>query len=504
MRIRAALATTVALAAVVATLPGAPAGAAAGHARAWDFDGDGRGDLAVGAPGEDDLAGAVTAMPGTRHGLAASKGQRFGQDTSSVPGTARSGDLFGARLASGDFDGDGHADLAVTAPSDDDAEVGEGTVTVVYGSSAGLRPATATLLVQPAQVYGVTADPDESRFGLLVAAADFERDGYVDLVVGSDSGSGPQGVLVYHGAAAGLRTAPAEELSPGHGLPPGDSTSLNALAVGDLDGNGAPDLALAQQEAGQAAGAVTVVYAARRRGLDVDGSEVRPPQLWTRATDGVKGEDVTDEAFGAGVAVGDVTGDGVRDLVITAKHIPPGDAGTGGAVQVLRGTPQGVTARHDELLRYDDLVDDPVGSFGSALAAGDVNRDGVADVAVTHASAVANEAGAVLVLYGGDGGLSVSRRRDFTQGSDGVVGGTTPQVDYWGLGLRIGDAGRSGAPDLVVGDPFEPVAGADAGIVTVLWGSRHRVSGTRSAAVTETTSGIPGTPESGDRFGLGL
>jgi hypothetical protein len=149
-------------------------------------------------------------------------------------------------------------------------------------------------------------------------------------------------------------------------------------------------------------------------------------------------------------------------------------------------------------------VDTPVGSLGVAVAVVDLDNDGIADVAVTHASADANEAGAVTVLYGARGGLATAGSRTFTQESPGVGGDNRPDVDYWGLSLRIHDAGRSAVEDLLVSDPFEPVDSQDAGIVTVLWGSSAPVSGTRSSTVSEATPGIPGTPESTDRFGTGL
>jgi hypothetical protein len=189
---------------------------------------------------------------------------------------------------------------------------------------------------------------------------------------------------------------------------------------------------------------------------------------------------------------------------VTAQHIPPGDPGTAGDIHVLRGSAHGVTPRGDQLLRYDAIDDAPVGSLGYAVAVGDLNHDGIADVAVTHASADANEAGAVTVLYGAAGGLQVNSARSFTQDSAGIGGANRPDVDYWGLTLRIGDVGGSRTADLLVADPYEPVGGQDAGLVNVLWGSAAKVSGNHSTTISEATPGIAGDPESTDRFGIAL
>jgi len=85
-----------------------------------DFNNDGADDLAVGAPGEDvgsvGDAGSVNVLYGTAGtGLSGSGSQLFTQPVSAV----EVGDQFGSALASGDFNDDGFADLAVGAPGED-------------------------------------------------------------------------------------------------------------------------------------------------------------------------------------------------------------------------------------------------------------------------------------------------------------------------------------------------------------------------------------------------
>jgi hypothetical protein len=68
---------------------------------AGDFNGDSGADLAIGAPGENDLAGVVHVLYGTPSGLTASGSQLWSQDSPGIAGVAESTDFFGGALAAG-------------------------------------------------------------------------------------------------------------------------------------------------------------------------------------------------------------------------------------------------------------------------------------------------------------------------------------------------------------------------------------------------------------------
>jgi len=94
---------------------------------AGDFDGDGRDDLAVGAPGE--FSGGDGAVLSFYGGVAALAGStRFNEG--SVGGTAGDGQAFGAVLAAGDFDGDGKDEVVIGVP--DSPVGGANSAGVVY------------------------------------------------------------------------------------------------------------------------------------------------------------------------------------------------------------------------------------------------------------------------------------------------------------------------------------------------------------------------------------
>ena len=107
---------------------------------AEDFNGDSIPDLAIAAPDEDlgttDAAGVVHVLYGaTGAGLSAIGSQLWSQDSPGIAGTAEELDRFGAALASGDYNGDGRADLAIGAPGENSFS---GVVHVLYGSANGL------------------------------------------------------------------------------------------------------------------------------------------------------------------------------------------------------------------------------------------------------------------------------------------------------------------------------------------------------------------------------
>jgi FG-GAP repeat protein len=94
----------------------AVAAPAAAKSVPYDFDGDGRQELVAGLPvstqGGMEHAGSVLVIPGARGGLDLAN-RLITQASDGVPDDVEFFDTFGASLASGDFDADGYADLAI-------------------------------------------------------------------------------------------------------------------------------------------------------------------------------------------------------------------------------------------------------------------------------------------------------------------------------------------------------------------------------------------------------
>ncbi len=109
-----------------------------------DLDGDGVGDLAVGAPLDDDggfFRGAVWVLFLDKDGTVKSH-QKISDTEGGFTGTLDDGDVFGSSVGSlGDLDGDGVGDLAVGAAQDDDGGGNRGAVWVLFLDGVPACPA---------------------------------------------------------------------------------------------------------------------------------------------------------------------------------------------------------------------------------------------------------------------------------------------------------------------------------------------------------------------------
>ena len=165
---------------------------------AGDFNNDSFPDLVIGVPFEDiysngyqigEDGGVVHIVPGSPTGLISQNAQLLSQDTPGVEGSMESGDQFGRTLATGDFDGDRKADLAVGIPFEDllgNTAADGGAVQIFFGNNFGgsnLVDPIGDMFISQSDLAGVSVEAGD-RFGWALAVGRFDGDSFDDLAIG--------------------------------------------------------------------------------------------------------------------------------------------------------------------------------------------------------------------------------------------------------------------------------------------------------------------------------
>lgn len=392
-----------------------------GLGSAGDIDGDGYGDLVVGAPdfqnGQDD-EGAAFVYFGSDSGLV-TLGEKRWRFESDIAHSATGECVTGA----GDVNNDGFGDFVVTAHACSVETIAPGRVYVFHGAE-GVPGSQANWIAG--------GDQDSMRFGFSAAGAgDVNNDGYADLVVGApgydvgdsvDAGA----IYVYAGTSGGLDTMPTWVAL---GDRAGDSLGYHVASAGDVDGDG--DSEIIASAVGAEDGPIRSAGCAML--FDVSGGEIQ--RRWRYC-----GESV---AFGASVAGNlDLNGDGFSEIVVGDDQGRP-ESGSTGVVYVFEGSASGPVSPPRTVSA--PFLDDQ--GFGvSVAAAGDVNADGLSDLLVGDSEA-------------NEGLLDVGRVSLFLGHADSLIAsapewttlGDAAGASFGHTVTSAGDINGDGYPDIAVG-----------------------------------------------------
>jgi Tol biopolymer transport system component len=405
---------------LAAARPVATAGGRFGQVMAsGDFNGDGFSDAAIAAPGQN----RVLVLYG-------------GLESDILSGTGE----FGRTLTAGDFNDDGRSDLAVGSPAEPRTGPGgtvtAGAVRIFFGTSDGLS-ASPVVFDQGSMPVANRVGVEESgdRFGAALAAGDVNGNGTHDLAVGvpREDVEGTVDAGVVHvipgvpGQGLSLSQAVTRDAaavpSPG-GLQAG-AVFGSALAIGNFQGTSLRSSHLVVGAPGQNVSATggklpreDAGFVASFEGGSplVTGAEFLAASgaAWSAIALGDSTQ--VGGRLGEAFAVGDLTGDSVRDLAVSA----PGQAVGGvaaGAVYLVPGS---------------------------------------------------RPAEAICIVCGAGGGLVPTTAQRIDQTSVGTRG---EAGDQFGSTLVVGDMDRDGQDDLFIGSQGEDSpAGADTGLVSIRYG----------------------------------
>ncbi|MCH8343510.1 MAG: FG-GAP repeat protein [Planctomycetes bacterium] len=242
-----------------------------------DLDGDGVGDLAVGAPLDDDGGilpsndrGAVWILFLNTDGTVKAH-QKISSTQGGFTGTLDKDDQFGVSVASlDDLDGDGVADLAVGAFEDDDGGENRGAVWLLFLNTDGTVKSHQKISDTEGGFTG-TLDDWDLYGNSMVLLGDLDGDGVGDLAVGAyldDDGGGSRGAVWILFLNTDGTVKSHQKISDREGgftgmLDNGDLFAFSVAALGDLGGDGVADLAVGaanDDDGGFNHGAVWVLF----------------------------------------------------------------------------------------------------------------------------------------------------------------------------------------------------------------------------------------------------
>ena len=315
-----------------------------------DFNGDGYGDIVIGATGErfgDAIrTGAVTILFGDPNKLF-SESILLHQGMPTIAGDNDPNDRFGSRTTFGDFNGDGLDDLVITAPQKDVNGIEDaGMMWVLHGLPQGMGIINSAKSFNLSMFIADDAISPEDHWGEMIASGDFNGDGYDDIAISSPNANtcdddtdtlieylyGPSNqmcnkenaglIVILYGSKTGLDSNNYHVINQGtKGIPDANETNDNwglSLAEGDFNGDQISDLAVGApgEKYGlfTSSGAVTIIY-----GSD-EGLNPQTSKRFHQDTYRIPGRNEENDQWGSTLISGDFSEDGIDDLIVAVSY----------------------------------------------------------------------------------------------------------------------------------------------------------------------------------------
>ncbi|MEP3889307.1 MAG: hypothetical protein ABJN69_02500 [Hellea sp.] len=497
---------------------GIDAGDFSGHSvsSAGDVNGDGIDDIII---------GAVLAESNGNSGAGESY-VVFGQDDSVTPfgaslnlsaldgsnGFVINGidvqDLSGRSVsAAGDINGDGIDDILIGADrADSNGNVDTGESYVVFGQDDSVTPFAASLdlsMLNGTNGFVINGIDASDYSGISVSSAgDINGDGFDDILIGAfradpnGNSSAGESYVVFgqddsvtpFGASLNLSALDGSNGFVINGIDANDLSGGSVSAAGDVNGDGIDDILIGASFAdpnGFSSGESYVVF-----GQD-DSVTPFAASLNLSALDGsngfvVNGINANDNSGISVSAAGDINGDGIDDILISAQLFESTIAGPGGGsnfinvTYVVFGQDDSITpfAASLNLSALDGTNGFVINDIGittdspmSVSGAGDFNGDGIDDILIGSGSS--SQAGGSYVIFGSNTGFAASLELSSLNGTNGMAINGIDAGDFSGHSVSsAGDVNGDGFDDILIGARYaDPNGNNNAGESYVIFGS---------------------------------
>ncbi len=450
-------------------------------------------------------------------------------------------DFTGKMVAAiGDMNGDGIVDFMLSAAGLDGNVANSGGAYVIFGRTSGfpsnlnvsaLNGTNGFRISGEALTYASTGGTGNA----ISAAGDVNGDGIADLIIGSPAAtpngasSGAAWVLFGRNTAVAGAFASTVDLTNLNGA---DGFQINGVgaqtsgggtvsAAGDVNGDGLDDLLFTAYRTatnGALSGTTYVVF-----GRDTAVSGTFAANLELSSLNGTNGFRIQGAAAGeysgfAASAAGDINHDGIDDLLIGALSSDAAGANAG-AAYVVYGKNTAVSGAFAADVQLSGLngangfrmtgvnADDAAGV--SVAAAGDINGDGIDDIAIgAHASDNGGDyAGSTYVVFGRNTAVAGAFAASFSLSSlNGANGFRLDGLerDYSGRTVSAaGDVNGDGIDDLLIGAYRSDATALYAGGAYLVFGRTTGFAAVISLGSLDGTTGVQINGEfAGDNFGI--
>lgn len=351
-----------------------------------------------------------------------------------------------------DIDNDGFDDFIIGSPASSSAEFSEGFVSIVYGNDGG--SGAFDFGDTESNFYGANTGDE---LGVSLATGDINGDGYEDLIVSSQGWNSDAGAVNVVYGPIEAETYKNISSTSSYTRWKGSSSSEAGYAVesGDFNADGYDDILIGAPGYNSNAGAVYVIYGPRYGDhfLEAD-ADVK---IFAEKTASL---------LGRSLAVGDINGDKVDDILIGASHYDRDGESTGdnaGKVYVFYShLPDEDEINVSEADAYFEAKEGAE-YVGKSLESGDINNDGFDEIIFgSQADYGSNSHGRLYVIHGSsflEG--EVSEDASFVNENLG---------DYLGNSISVGDLDNDNFDDIIVSAPYHNSTYSNEGAVYTLYG----------------------------------